>query len=164
MALDAAGDRRRTTFDTQTKNIFCVGELASGRADVTVSARIRAPLLLDRTSGQMVAADLTMGVGEVAPGKGERTIVSFELQTPSDPTMGSIPQAYIPGSYVCELSIDGHLEEAVPFSIVYAECPKEPPLNEAPCAGWVRPGANCQGISPRIACNCGGEGLWSCAP
>src|SRR3954453_5211053 len=45
MSLDESGDRRRTTFDTQTNAIYCIGELASGRADVTVSARIRAPVL-----------------------------------------------------------------------------------------------------------------------
>jgi hypothetical protein len=162
MSLDASGDRHRTAFDTQTKNIYCIGELASGRADITVSARIRAPLLLDRASGQMVAADLTMGVGEMAPGKGEHTIVSFEFRRPAD--SGSMTQPYIPGSYVCELSIDGHLEDAVPFQIAYAPCPKEPPLSGAPCAGWVRPGADCQGISPRIACHCGDEGVWSCVP
>jgi len=164
MALDESGDRRRTTFDTQTKAIFCIGELASGRADVTISAKIRAPVLFDRVSGQMVAADLTMAVGEAAPGKGEHTIVSFKFDPPADPMMTMMAQAYIPGSYVCELSIDGHLEEQVPFSIGFASCPALPPTTGAPCAGWVRPGASCSGISPRIACACNADGLWSCEP
>ncbi len=164
MALDSDGNRHRTTFDTEATAIFCIGELASGRADVTVSARIRAPLLLDRASGQMVAADMTMGVGEAAPGQSDHTVVSFQLDPPADPKMMNAPQPYIPGSYVCELSIDGHLEETVPFTIAYARCPMLPPVNGAGCAGWVAPGASCAGVSPRIACRCGDDGLWSCSP
>src|SRR4051812_33356547 len=77
MALDDSGDRHRTTFDTQTKAIFCVGELASGRTDVTVSAQIRATALFDPASGQIVAANVTMAAEETAPGQAEHTIVSF---------------------------------------------------------------------------------------
>jgi hypothetical protein len=111
----------------------------------------------------MVAADVTMAVGDAAPGKGEHTIVSFKLDPPADP-MGMGAQPYLPGSYVCELSIDGHLEESVPFSITFATCPFLPPATGASCAGWVRPGATCPGVSTRIACTCGSDGLWSCEP
>ena len=38
MALDGQGDRKRDAFYTDTEGIFCVAELASGVADVTVRA------------------------------------------------------------------------------------------------------------------------------
>ena len=91
MALDSAGDRKRERFFTDTEQIFCVGELASGRADVTVTAKLVAHEL-GSTDGSAAAGDVTLATEELAPGKGEDLRVSFEWEKKWHP---EIPEASI---------------------------------------------------------------------
>lgn len=164
MALDDKGDRKRTTFFADTTSIFCVAELVSGRADVTVNSVIRAKTMYDPISDSLVPAQGIGWIGEAAPGKTTDGIVSFKLLKTSG-AMGSVNEDQLPypvGTYTCDLSIDGDLEDSVNFAIQFPACPVLPPTAGEPCEGWVRPQSECAGFygSP---CTCDLlSGAWVC--
>jgi hypothetical protein len=160
-ALDEQGNRKRTTFFADTTAIFCAGELVSGRTDVTVQATIRANELYDVRSDRLLPVRGIAWVGELAPGKTTGTVVSFKLlKTPNGgPEEDQLP--YPVGTYTCELSIDGEPEDSVNFDIQFPACPVLPPTPDQSCAGWVRPGSQCEGAGARI-CSCAESGVWQC--
>ncbi|HEY3594720.1 MAG TPA: hypothetical protein VGL13_12630 [Polyangiaceae bacterium] len=162
MALDQKGDRQRTTFYTDTTAIYCAGELVSGRADVTVGSTIRAKTLYDPLSDSFVPApkDVTW-IGESAPGKTDDTMVSFQLLKSPSGVGNEDNLPYPAGTFTCELSIDGELEDTVEFSIDFPACPILPPTGGEPCAGWVRPGSACDGAAG-LTCSCDPSGAWVC--
>jgi hypothetical protein len=157
MALDPGGDRRRERFYTDTEAIYCVVEMASGRDDVTVSARVRAHELFLPPNGESVPVDLVIGVGEEAPGRGDDLLVSFRLEkdAPSEP--------YLAGRYSCDLYLDGDFEESVAFDIVYPACPVPPAVDGTVCEGYFLPGATCPGVASGSSCVCDTAGTWLCS-
>lgn len=163
MALDERGDRKRTTFFTDTTAIFCDGELVSGRADVTVGSSIRAKTIYDPSSDSLVPAHGTPWIGETAPGKTTDTIVSFRLLKVPGGVAGANDDAlpYPVGTYNCELSIDGEVEESLDFAIEFPTCPILAPVSGQPCTGWVRLGSLCAGTAG-LDCVCAPSGVWRC--
>jgi hypothetical protein len=163
MSLDQQGNRKRSTFFTDTASIFCVGELVSGRADVTVESKIKAKTLYDPSSDTMVPAPGIAWLGESAPGKTEGAFVSFELAKVSDGAGGSSQRSLYPvGTFTCEIAIDGEREDSVDFDIAFPPCPVLPPIAGQLCHGWVRAGSRCQGAGA-IPCTCdGASGAWQC--
>lgn len=163
MSLDQQGNRKRTTFFADTASIFCVGELVSGRADVTVESKIKATTLYDPDSDSMVPAHGLAWLGEAAPGKTDGAFVSFELAKVSEgggsPSQRSL---YPVGTFTCELAIDGEREDSVDFDIAFPPCPVLPPAQGQLCRGWVRAGSRCQGAGA-LSCTCdGASGAWQC--
>jgi hypothetical protein len=161
-ALDDRGDRKRTVFFTDTTAIFCVGELVSGRADVTVGSTIRATQLYDPVTDSLMPAQGVAWIGEAAPGTATDTFVSFSLvkaQSSSGTDETGIP--YQVGTYTCDLSIDGQNEDSVDFAIEFPACPVLPPSPGEPCAQWVRQGSICDGALG-LSCICAASGTWSC--
>jgi hypothetical protein len=155
LALDSAGNRKRERFFTDTESIFCVGEMASGVDDVTVTATLRASKLYDPRDGRPYDVNYVVGIGEEAPGKGEDITVSFGLEKPDDAT------PYAAGQFECELAIDGEVKERLPFEIVFPSCPQAPIRGGEICAGFVLDGAQCEGAEGD-PCRCTEEGSWSC--
>jgi hypothetical protein len=165
MALDSEGLRQRTSFFTDTQQIYCVGELVSARNDVTVSAVIKSTALIDAT-GQLVPVQQTYTVAEDAPGHTTLTLTAFAmLQTPAGTSTSMAPLQGVPypaGNFVCELSIDGQLEESVSFTIDYPACPAVPVAPTIPCQGWVKQGSVCPSENPGHTCTCAASGQWEC--
>lgn len=155
MSLDSAGKRQRDHFFTDTDKIYCVGKLASGVDDVTVSATLRAQQLYDPRDGHAYDVDYRLAISDEAPGKGEDIIVAFELQRENteDP--------FTAGKFVCELAIDGEVKEQLPFEVAFPDCPEAPIVGGGICAGFVLEGARCTGALS-TPCVCGTDGLWSC--
>jgi hypothetical protein len=166
MSLDESGDRHRTTFYTDTANIYCIGQVDSGTADVSVSSIIRASSIYQASLGTYVPADATVAVSlqDQAPGQGTTT-VAFQLlkATPSNGDTSTVP--FVPGKYECDLYVNGDLDRTVPFDIEFPDCPVAPPSDGGPCAEWVPPGAVCPGAEAGVTCTCGADpvkGTWSC--
>jgi hypothetical protein len=155
MALDSAGKRQREYFFTDTENIYCVGKLASGVDDLTVSGTLRAQQIYDRRSGEPIDVDYYLGTEDQAPGAGEDITVSFLLEhdQSNDP--------YPAGKFVCELSLDGEVVERLPFEIKFPACPEAPVVSGAVCEGFVLQGARCPGALSDD-CTCEDDGVWSC--
>ena len=163
MSLDERGDRKRSTFFTDTAAIYCVGELVSGRSDVTVESRITAKTLYDPSSDAMVPAPGIGWLGEYAPGKTEGTYVSFLLaKGAGEGSSSAEPGPYPVGTFTCELAIDGEREDSVDFDIAFPACPVLPPVTGQLCRGWIRAGSRCQGAAEQ-SCLCEeASGAWQC--
>ena len=158
MALDANGHRKRQTFHTDTEAIFCVVEMASGIDDVSVTAKVRARTLFEPSRGRRVdlPREAVIGAEEQAPGRGMDLNLSFQLLKPEG------EELYPAGEFVCELYIDGQLEEALAFEIRYPDCPFEPIKMMSECAGAVLFGSECPGPLG-MPCVCSEEtNLWEC--
>lgn len=154
MALDSNGERKRDVFYTDTEAIYCVVEMASGRADVTVTAQLRATALYIPPRGNPVDVDIVLAADEEAPGAGDDITLSFEWERDGD-------EPYPAGSFVCEVFLDGVLEAQLPFEVRYPDCPVAPIWDGLVCEGFVLPGAKCAGaVSPDI-CRCE-SGEWRC--
>jgi hypothetical protein len=155
MALDSAGDRRREHFFVDTEEIHCVGKMASGVNDVTVTGVLRAQQLWDPGARKMRQVDAFMASEEIAPGAGKDITVAFKMK----PTTEGSP--YQAGDYTCELSIDGELEATVPFDISFPECPAAPVVSGGLCEGFVLPGSKCPSAF-KTECVCAESGNWEC--
>jgi hypothetical protein len=155
-ALDGRGDRKRDVFYTDTKAIYCVLEMASGVADVTVTARLRANALYDERTGEAHAVDTIVGIEEQAPGAGENQVVSFRIQKPQG------LDVYPAGDFTCELLIDGELEAELDFEVQYPDCPFLPIEAQSSCAQVVLRGVECPAPFGG-ACVCEPDaGVWEC--
>ncbi len=165
MSLDGSGMRRRTVFYTDTESIYCVGDVDSGVDDVTVSSVVRAHSLYvsSRNAFEPVDEIVAVSDSDQAPGKGQ-SLVAFQLNK-AVPGPGVDPSEvpFTPGSYVCELYVDGDLDRSVPFEIDFPACPVAPPVDGGPCAGWVRPSSKCSGAQAGVQCTCVSSGTWACS-
>lgn len=153
MALDSQGDRQRAVFYTDTVNIFCIGELMSGRRGRTVNAVIHA----SKFFGQR--GDYVIAVGEV-PANESAAVVSFQLEKSG---VGDTPAEDVPwppGEYWCELSVDGIVAGTAGFTVEIPDCPVPPALAGGTCRGFYRKGARCKSMNQAVSCTCGESGKW----
>ncbi len=155
MSLDSAGKRKRERFFTDTEAIFCIAEVASGVEDLTVSATLHAQQLYDPRSGEALNVDYYLGVDDEAPGKGENTIVSFEIKRDDEEA------PFTAGKFVCEIALDGEVKERLPYEVVFPPCPEAPIYDGSRCEGFVIEGSRCHGALD-VPCTCGRDGVWSC--
>jgi hypothetical protein len=155
-ALDAQGQRKRSVFYTDTKAIYCVMEMASGVADVTVLARVRANAFYSQLTGEPSSLGTIVGAKEQAPGVGENLLVSYRLDKP----MGE--DFYPAGDFSCEFLIDGELEASVDFEIQFPSCPAAPIEKDTPCAGLVLLDSECPGPFGDSCLCTPDEGIWQC--
>jgi len=157
MSLDQDGSRKRTQFYTDTEKIYCIGEMAIGRKDVSVTAFLRTTALAPPPSGAKLPLAGTLAAKDVTPGgTGSDILVSFQL------LKSKTEDPWPAGDFTCELSIDGELTATVPFQILYPSCPVEPPLNGDTCAGFFLPRSSCAGALSAQTCVCSDEGDWQC--
>lgn len=165
MSLDSQGNRQRDLFFVDSDQIYCVGEVTSGRANVTVTARIKSTKRFDLQSNSFVPYEEVYAVGEDAPGKTDLKLSAFLMpKLPGESSSGTPPQGvpYTAGVYACELSIDGEFQETIGFTIAYPGCPAIPVVSGATCAGWVLPNSQCPAQIPGQQCVCGAKGTWEC--
>lgn len=157
MSLDQDGNRKRTTFFTDTEQIYCIGELAVGRKDLSITASLRSVALARPSTGMYFPLASTLAVEDVTTGStGSDVLVSFELLK----TNAAAPWAA--GDFVCDLALDGELEASVPFEIRYPDCPVAPPRSGDACAGFFLPESSCIGAHSDERCECTNAGVWQC--
>lgn len=158
MALDAEGNRKRSVFFTDTENIYCIGELAVGRKDLSVEATLRSTALALPTTGELVPIASVVAVKDVSPAStGSDVKVSFQLLKVEDPKA-----PWLAGKFVCDLAIDGEVETSTPFEIRYPDCPFQPPSDGEVCAGFFLPDNVCPGAISAQSCTCSQSGAWKC--
>lgn len=162
MALDGTGNRKRTTFFTDTTQIWCDVQYSSGRTDLTIDVRIRATSLWDDQVQALVPVDEVIANGEMAGQVGMELVSGFQWvqldATGSPAAAGTVP--YPVGNFVCDVSLDGQPEASLPFTVEFPSCPVPPIVTGAPCAGWVKDGSACPDAFGH-PCVCGGDG-WQC--
>jgi hypothetical protein len=157
MALDADGNRKRDVFQTESDRIYCVVEMASGTADVSVVARVRVLAVYDPLTGERrERGGEIIGAEEQAPGAGSDINAAFLIEKPAGSNF------YPAGAFSCELYLDGELEESLDFEVQYPACPFAPIEADATCAGLVLLGSQCPSPAGGT-CTCAVDsGLWSC--
>jgi hypothetical protein len=162
MALDGAGDRKRTEFFADTQAIYCDVDYSSGRTDLTIDARIRSTQLWSEAAQDFVPFDAVVASGEVVGQQGTGNTAGFQwtLVTPDGGAaeMQSVP--YPVGDFTCELMLDGELAASVPFTVRFPACPVPPVVDGVACAGWVQAGSVCADVLGN-PCTCMG-GVWQC--
>jgi hypothetical protein len=162
MALDSEGGRQRTTFFTDTNQIWCDVQYSSGRTDLTIDVQIRATSLWNDQLQTLVPVDEVIANGEVAGQVGMELVTGFQW-TQVDATGSPAPAGMVPypvGNFVCDVSLDGQPEASLPFAIEYPACPVAPAATGAPCAGWVKSGSACPDAFGNM-CVCQEDG-WLC--
>jgi hypothetical protein len=111
MALDSGGMLQRTVFYTDTATIYCVGKLDSGVADVSVSGVVRASSLYvsDRDAYVPVDEIVAVSAADQTPGMGQ-SVVAFQLdKAVPEPSVDPSTVPFNPGTYVCDLYVNGEL-------------------------------------------------------
>jgi hypothetical protein len=156
MSLDSDGKRKRDVFFTDTESIFCVAEIASGREDLSVGGAWRATSFYSPLDGSKAPSNSLLAIGEEAPGAGEDVRVFFELLNQNDDT------PYPAGTFVCDLSLDGEVEESLDFEIRFPACPAAPLFSGLVCADFVVQGSACPGATEGTNCICAESGIWEC--
>lgn len=71
MALDAAGNRKRNVFFTDTKEIHCVIEMGIGRPGTTVETIVRQLQAYDFEANRFFETDRVIANSETAPQRNE---------------------------------------------------------------------------------------------
>ncbi len=162
MALDGTGDRRRTTFFTDSQAIWCDVQYSSGRTDVTIDVRIRSTRQWSEALQELVPVDEVIANGEIQGQQGSELTSGFQwVQLGPDGTpapSGTLP--YPVGDFVCDVTLDGQDAATLPFTIAFPTCPVPPVEDGVPCAGWVAQGSRCADAFGD-PCVCGPTG-WAC--
>jgi hypothetical protein len=169
MALDGNGDRQRTLFFTDTKEIHCVVEAGIGRKGVTIEALVRQLQAYDFVADKSFATDRVAANVEASPSPGDgiqKTDVDLKPSAPdgSDATGAPFPQ----GKFQCEAYLDGVLQQVALFDIVFADCPTATIQPATLCFGFYKQNTQCPryGVTSRdpAQCRCSAAKGWECDP
>ncbi|MET0792856.1 MAG: hypothetical protein ABW061_15150 [Polyangiaceae bacterium] len=157
MSLDQDGNRKRTVFYTDTDKIYCIGEMAIGRKDISITAALRTTALAPPPSGTLAPLASTLAVKDVTPAAtGSDVLVAFQI------VKSDMKAPWPAGDFVCDLAIDGELSASIPFQIEYPDCPLAPPRAGDSCAGFFLPQSECVGALSAQRCVCTDDGVWQC--
>lgn len=171
MSIDEDGARRRNVFFTDSSNITCIAEVGIGRRDATLEMLFRqiraAPFGTDafeEVNKVVLAREFHPDITTDGPALVNLTLRPMSLDT--DGLLKEDDQApYEPGSYLCEVMLDGVKRESAAFNIEYAPCPTAIIQEGVPCKGFYTVGTRCpvNGASgqPEPTCSCEEQG-WTC--
>ncbi len=158
MSIDI-GERKRVQFFTDTVNINCIAELTGAKDGITVFARVRRTRTLDGTPESLV-----FQVGEF-PANHETKKLIFSLSHVGNPNLSSElnVEPWPPGSYACDVMIDGIVRASAPFEIKIPVCPVYPAQQGFRCRGFYPIGTECPAADQTKTCVCSAEtGQWDC--
>ncbi len=158
MAIDT-GERKRTTFFTDTQNINCIASMKGSRDGLTVFATVRQTQASD---GKPEA--ITFEIGELPANKDTKNLV-FGLAHTGNPNLVT-PENVDPwptGAFVCEIAIDGVVKATAPFIIQMPKCPVYPAAPGYRCGGFYPPSTVCPAADLAQKCTCSPDtGFWVC--
>jgi hypothetical protein len=171
MSIDEDGARRRSVFYTDSESVTCVAKVGVGRNDATFELLVRrvaeAPPGTDDyqpVNKVVVAREVHPDVTADAP-----AIIALSMKPTSVGSDGKLKEdedaPFTPGSYVCEVSVDGVTQKHAAFNIEYAPCPTVQIQQTAPCLGFYQAGTQCPAAGatgdPTPTCACTDRG-WQC--
>jgi hypothetical protein len=154
-ALDASGDRRRSSFFTDTSTIYCDADYAAQRLDITFNAVIRQ--VFDPKGGTVplnepgANADIVTAIGELDPGI-SHGVLSLQWSRPMDTSGSGATLPFPAGWYRCEYFVDGIdpktglrsgqkvLQGQTSFRVDYIFCPVAGVTAGTLCRNYVQPG------------------------
>ena len=169
MALDGNGDRRRTTFYTDTKEIHCVVEAGIGRKGATIEGLVREVQAYDFVADKFFATNRVAANAEVSPSPGDgiqKTDIVLKPQSPDGNDASGAP--FPPGRFQCEAYLDGQLSQVAIFNIDFPDCPASTIRPGVVCFGFYKQNKACAkyGLTStdQAACRCSITKGWECDP
>ncbi|MBX3258664.1 MAG: hypothetical protein KIS78_08765 [Labilithrix sp.] len=142
MSIDEDGARRRNVFFTDSAAITCVAEVGIGRQDVTLEMFIRQIRGTTPGSEDFESMDRVVLARDFRPDvtKDRPALVTLTLVPTSVDEEGRLKEdeeaPFAPGSYICEVMLDGELQKSAAFNIDYPPCPTAVILAGTPCLGF----------------------------
>jgi hypothetical protein len=133
-ALDGQGDRQRSQFFTDSKEIHCVTELAVSRTGVTLEVKVHQLLTYDFTTDKYVSTDRITADVETSPAAGQgiqKADVSLKPQAADGSDLTDGP--FQPGHFQCDAYLDGDLEKSAIFNVDFP-------------GSTIAPGTVCRGV------------------
>jgi hypothetical protein len=170
MALEDDGVRVRKVFFTDSANVSCIAEVASGRENATFEMLIRRVAEAPFATDNFEPTNRVILVNEFLPGRTTGTVKIALSMKPTVIDSEGKPKEdtdapFSPGSYVCEVYLDGKKAEQAAFNIDYAPCPPAEIQPDTPCAGFYTIGTECPAGGatgePDPTCACSDKG-WQC--
>jgi hypothetical protein len=158
MSIDT-GERKRTTFYTDSENINCIAEFTGAKDGLTVFATVRQTGTVDGKGESIV-----FQIGELPADKNTKSLV-FSLAHAGNPNIVSPDDAdpWPPGTFECEIAVDGVQKATAPFTIAIPKCPVYPAAQGYRCQGFYPTGSQCPSADANVSCTCSGDsGTWVC--
>jgi hypothetical protein len=166
LALDANGDRKRSVFYTDTKEIHCVVEMGIGRPGTTVESIVRQLQAYDFKGDRFLDTDRVTANAETAPQPGsglQKLNITLKPSGPDGQDADGAP--FAPGRFQCEAYLDGQLEKSAIFNIDFPPCPQAAIRAASTCYGFYKKGLQCPkyGVTSHdpLTCTCKIAG-WEC--
>lgn len=143
MSIDEDGARRRSTFFTDSTKVVCVAEVGIGRDDVTLEFRFRRIAGAPFGTASFDAENTIVAVRELRPartsGRPDKASLALIPSRIEDGKLVEDPEApFAPGTYVCEVLIDGEEKGRAQFNIDYPPCPSVAIIDGQRCAGFYK--------------------------
>lgn len=171
VSIDENGARRRKVFYTDSASVTCIAQVGVGREDVTFEMLMRRVAEAPPGTDDFEATNKVILANEFHPDPtpGGPTTIALTLTPTRVDEEGRLQEdteaPFTPGSYVCEVYIDGKKAKQAAFNIDYAPCPTIVIQQGLPCAGFYMTGKECpaSGASgdPEPTCACTDRG-WEC--
>ncbi len=171
-ALDSDGARRRSTFFTDTQEIHCIAEGGFGRQDVTVEGFIHQVVAYDFQANKLFGTDRYLGFADIHPQvnrdqKGP-TRIDLNLGRVDKNGKESDSAPFVPGSYECQIALDGTIVKTARFNVDFPTCPPAFIIPNGPCFGFFTNKTECPKYGllsdPKLSCRCTADKGWDCDP
>jgi hypothetical protein len=166
-ALDSNGDRKRSVFTTDSKEIHCVVEMGIGRTGATVNAFIRQLQAYDFETDKFIEVDRGQAEAENSPSPQDgiqKLDVSLKPSAPDGSDGSGLP--FPPGRFSCEASLDGELEKSAIFNIDFPPCPDTLIIPATICFGFYKAKQQCPRYGntsmESASCTCDALAGWVC--
>ncbi len=171
MSIDEDGARRRNVFYTDSASITCIAEVGIGRKDVTIEMLIRQIRAAPLGTDDFESVDSVIAARDVHPDitKDKPALIALTMIPTSLDDEGRLKEdqeaPFHPGSYVCEVTLDGKPAGTAAFNIGYPDCPTTIIQKGTPCKGFYELDKDCPANGatgqPEPTCTCEEKG-WSC--
>ncbi|MDF2693060.1 MAG: hypothetical protein K0S65_1443 [Labilithrix sp.] len=122
MSIDEDGARRRSVFFTDSAGVTCVAEICVGRKDVTFELQIRRIRKAPFATDDFEPVNEVVSFAEFHPDvtKDKPATIALTMKPTSLDQEGKLKEdqeaPFAPGSYVCEVSLDGEKQKEAPPS------------------------------------------------
>ncbi len=177
MSPDASGARRRTEFVTDSENINIIVQYSTGRQDLTIRAEIFPVEIAEDSKFQTIIPETPL---EAVGSAGVGTIQAFQLTRVEGEALPALPDSnqddeiegqpvepWPVGDFRARILFDDEEVGLVGFKISWSECPKSPPVQNAPCRQFKTNGTCTynEGSAAVTKCDCAApiqELKWQC--
>lgn len=168
-ALDGNGDRKRSVFSTDTKEIHCIVESGIGRKGTTLETLVRQLQGYDFVNDKVFDTNRVTANVETALTPADSIQKTDLILNPKGPDGSDAAGApFARGRFQCEAYLDGKVEQIAIFNVDFPDCPASSIRPGTTCLGFYRPRMSCRkyGLTATdpAQCRCSPTAGWECDP